>query len=56
MAKRRSLVVALLVGSALVATGFGIWAVVASRPAAPVESATPTSTSISAPTGPDSSK
>ena len=56
MAKRRSLVVALLVGSALVATGFGIWAVVASRPAAPVESATPTATPISAPIGPDSSK
>ncbi len=54
--KKRALVVALLVASALAATGIGVWEVLASRPAPPVESATPAATSISAPTGLDSSK
>jgi hypothetical protein len=54
--RKRALVVALLVASALAATGIGVWKMLASRPAASVESATPTATSISAPIGPDSSK
>ena len=54
--KKRSLVLALLLGLALAAAGIGIWKMIASRPAAPVESTTPAAPPISTPTAPSSSK